>query len=455
MKDLTKGNIYKTFILFAIPLVLSGLLSQAYNIIDTVIAGKFLGSDGIAAIGATSAFMDFVAGIFWGFSAGFSIYVARLFGAKDYLKMQTSICSNCLVMLCSMSLLCVFMFIFINPIFDFLCIDTNIRSQAADYFRIYILGLTFITFNNTGVHVCNALGMSAFPLKMSVLSTFLNIFGNIFSVTVLKAGVSGIAFASVFSGFVVDICYVIKINKCFSELNLKASSKNIDIKSVIKTFGYSLPTTLQQMAMYFSSLLVSPLVNGISGSATAAYAVILKIYSVNSNIYQNSTKTLSTYTAQCVGAGKFKQLKKGVRVGFAQANLFMLPVLCLCVIFAKQVCQMFFPTGFSGEALDYAVVFVRYFLPLIVFNLINNLFHCFYRGIAAMGYLIAVTLSGAVSRFVFSIILVDNYGIFGIYAALCLSWIFEAVITTFLYIRGKWKNKLIKDFNLSEAEIAF
>ena len=107
MKDLTPGNIYKVFILFAIPLVLSGLLSQAYGVINTMIAGKFLGEEGIAAIGSTTSFTELISSVFWGFSAGFSVFVARLFGAKDYADMKTCIYSNCIFMAVSILIIAV------------------------------------------------------------------------------------------------------------------------------------------------------------------------------------------------------------------------------------------------------------------------------------------------------------------------------------------------------------
>ena len=94
MKDLTRGNIYKTFILFAIPLVLSGVLSQCYNLIDTVIAGKFLGDNGLAAIGCTAAFISFSSSIFWGYAAGASIHIAALFGARKYRDIKAAVYHN-------------------------------------------------------------------------------------------------------------------------------------------------------------------------------------------------------------------------------------------------------------------------------------------------------------------------------------------------------------------------
>lgn len=445
MKDLTKGNIYKTFIIFAIPLVLSGLLSQAYGVINTIIAGKFLGEDGIAAIGSTNALIEFISGLFWGFGAGFSIFVARLFGEKNYESMRKNIYSNCIVMAGVIAVIAVFCIIFIRPIFTFLNVDKKVYHDAALYYIVYLLGLVFIIFNNTGVHIMNALGMSSYPLRMSVLSAVMNIAGNIFSVTVLKAGVLGIAFSSVISAFIIDICYFVRLRKCFAELDLCAKGKFFDFAAVKKSLSYSLPVTLQQSAMYFTSLWIAPLINGISASATAAYAVVLKIYAINSNVYQNSTKTLSTYTAQCVGAKKFGQIKKGVFVGFLQANLFLLPVLAVCIIFSKKICASFFPAGYTGEGLQYTIDYVRIYLPFIVFNLVNNLFHGFYRGTGAMSLLILVTCIGSISRIVFSEIFTPAQGIYGIYLGLVLSWIAEAVITGILYFCGHWRKKLIRE----------
>ena len=147
MKDLTQGNIYKVFIFFAIPLVLSGLLSQAYGVINTMIAGKFLGEDGIAAIGSTNSFTELISSVFWGFSAGFSVFVARLFGAKDYAEMKTSIYSNCIFMAITIFAIAVSAVILIRPIFSFLKVDARIYRDAAIYYRVYLLGLIFIIFN--------------------------------------------------------------------------------------------------------------------------------------------------------------------------------------------------------------------------------------------------------------------------------------------------------------------
>ncbi len=145
--------------------------------------------------------------------------------------------------------------------------------------------------------------------------------------------------------------------------------------------------------------------------------------------------------AQCVGAGKFDKIKKGVRVGLLQNVLLVLPTLTLCVIFADELCGLFFPKDYTGEAFDFSVAYARYFLPFAFLDLINNLFHGFFRAIKNMGILIISTSIGAATRLIASLILAERYGIYGIYAGWVISWFIEAIFALTVYLGGFWKIK--------------
>lgn len=442
MKDLTHGNIYKTFILFAIPLVLSGVLSQCYNLIDTVIAGKFIGDMGLAAIGSTSAFISFSSSIFWGYASGAAIHIATLFGARKYKDIKsavyhdlgtlaaTSIAFGLLVVLCD------------DLILHFLQVDSTIYADAKLYLDIYIMGFFLLLLSNNFVHIMNAFGLSSYPFYMSLLSAVLNISGNIISVTILKLGVMGIALSTLISALVVDLCYVYKLRKCFKELGILDIKVSFDFNIVHKLSKYALPCSAQQLIMYIAGLVIAPMVNGISSSASAAYTVVQQIYSFCANIYQNSAKTLSNFTAQCIGANKTDKLKQGVRVGCLQGIAFASVPVIACMIFAEPICQTFFQTGYVGDGLTYAIMFVQIYLPFIAFNVINNLFHSFYRGTASMKLLVLLTATGAVSRIVFSFIFIPIYGMKGMYLGWALSWITESVLAIASYISGIWKKDL-------------
>lgn len=442
MKNLTEGNIYKNFLIFAIPIVISGLLSQAYNIIDSMIAGKYLGEAGLAAVGSTAAFINLATSIFWGYSTGSSIYTAILFGAGKYKDLKVNIYSNAVAVMiisCTISLLSI---IFKNMIFNMLNIDVEIRKMASIYYIIYMSGLFTFCLNHFGVCTMQALGISEYPLRMSIISTIINISGNLLSVTVFNFGIAGIAASSVIAALIPCICYFFRLKRCFNELGVADYKIKISIASVKKSFGFGFPVMLQQSVMYLASFIISPIVNALGSSAIAAYSVDIKIYDINAGVYQNSAKSLMNYTAQCVGAGKTENLKKGVFVGFLQGIILLSPFLITCVTLSSRFCSIFFPSDYTGEAIELAVRFVRCFLPFVVFNVINNLFHAFFRGIKAMKLLLLFTTLGAVSRIIATLLLSRIYGMDGVYMGWVISWICEALPVALLYFSGVWKKAL-------------
>ena len=434
MRDLTKGSIYKSFILFAVPLILSGLLVQGYSIIDNIIAGKFLGEHGLATIGATSQAITLACSVFWGFGAGVGVYIAKRFGANEYKEIKTDVYNIMIISVAVVALFGVILVIFGDGIIALLRVEDNIRRDAKIYYSIYTLGLFLIIANNTFMHIMNALGSSSFPFLMSVLSAVLNISGNILSVTVFKMGIAGIALSSVFSATMVDIAYILNLKACYIKLGIKKEKIKLSFSAFRHILRYAIPTSLQQTAMYIAAFLMSPIVNGIGAAATAGYTVVLRIYNVNACIYQQSAKTVSNYAAQCVGAKEYKKIRKGLFVGLVQGMVFVMPMILLCSLFAPQVNSLFFPSGYKGEALNYAILFSRVYLPFIAFNVINNLFHSFFRGIAAMRLLIVATVLGSVARILSGLILAEIFGMDGIYIGWAISWIAEAVFLFFVYL---------------------
>lgn len=442
MKDLTSGNIYKNFFLFALPIVFSGILSQMYSTINMIIAGRFIGEQALGAIGATTPLATFINSILWGFATGIGIYASSLFGAKKYYRLKSVVFNNFLCLAVAIVFLSVLLIIFKDYIYGFLKIDKSILKDADTYFVICTLGKVFILMPAAFVYIITGMGDSSFPFKMSILSSVLNIAGNVLSVTVFKIGVLGIALSSVLASLFVTLCYNHKLNKYFELLRVKKRTVRFSFKIIRETFQYSIPSMLQQSIMYFSSMILSPIVNGISASATASYTVVLKITDLNQNIYQNSARTIGSYTAQCYGAKKYGNLEKGFYVGIVQNILFVLPVLLVCIIFPNFVCGLFLDSEASATAVNYSVNFLKFCLPFIIFNVINNACHHFFRGIKRMTALLLATLCGSVARIVVSGILAPEYGIYGIYVGWVFSWFADAAFGLIYYYFGKWRKDL-------------
>lgn len=446
MKDLTQGNVYKTYFLFALPLVLAGFLMQAYNLIDTVIAGRFLGESGLAALGATSEMIILTSSTFWGVNAGLGIYTAALFGAKKYEDLKNNLYTTFLILFGTMLTIGILLVIFREPIFDFLRVDEAIRPEARKYFTVYILGLALIVTNDFGLCTLNALGASGFPFKMSLLSMTLNISGNLLSVAVLDLGVLGLAISSVTAAFIVDIFYFFKIRKCLHELGvLKGTPFRVSLPHLRQSAVYAVPPGFQQLVMYISSFLILPLINGVGDAASAAYIVILQLYSVVAEVYQNSSKTVSNYVAQASGAGKTHLYTKGIRAGLLQAVAFATPLVALFALFPRFFAGLFFPAGFSGDAVEYVILFLTSCLPFVIINTVNNLFHSYFRGVADAKLLLFTTAFGSFSRLVLTYLFIGK-GIVGVFLGWAGSWVLEAILNGCLYffvIRPKCKKATV------------
>ena len=443
-KDLTEGNIYKNFILYVIPLILAALLSQAYSTIDSVIAGKYVGDYALGAIGAASSLSTFLSTLFSGFSVGFSIYVARLFGRKDYAKLKSDIVNVMLFLIGCLVLVGVLCVVFCKPIFAFLRVDDEILIDAMIYFCITKAGFFLIVGNSALVQILHALGVTGFSFYMSLLSAVLNIGGNIVSVTVLHMGIAGIALSTVLSSAVVMVFYLLKLRACFRELPCEKTPFRFSLHSVGASLRYSLPVCLQQGSMYFAGLVLSPITNGLGAAATTGYAVSNRFASVCATVYQNSSKVVSTYTAQSIGAGKTDRIRKGLFAGAVQSFVLVAPVLLACVLFARPISSIFFTNGYTGEAFEYAVRFAVIYLPFLLFNVINNLMHSFFRGMGALGTLIFSTAFGSAVRILLTFLLVGSMHIDGIYFGWAASWVAEALLCFVIYLCRYRNEKMIQ-----------
>lgn len=434
MKDLTSGNIYKNFILFAIPMVLSGMLTQAYATIDTVIAGKFIGDAALAAVGATSPLISFMSSMFWGFGVGFSVYVARLFGAGEYKKIK-SVLYTCLAIVSAVLIaISLLLIIFRGAVFSLMNIEPSVETTS--YFVCYMAGFIFIILTSYGVFLTNALGIGSFPFVMSVLSAVMNVGGNLFTVIVLDWGVLGLALSSVVSAMSVCICYALKLRGCFKEMGVLKEKVSWDFKGMGNSTRYAVPNMAQQMIMYASGMVISPMINGMGETATAAYTVAQKTYDINASVYQNSSKTLSNYTSQACGAGKHHLLRKGVRVGGVQALLFAAPFILVCALFPRTIAGFFFDGNADPRSIEYAVQFMSRFLPFIVINVFANLFHSYFRGLGEKAPLMLSTLCGSVTRIIVSFILIPTMGMTGMYIGWVSFWIADAIVCIAFYIKA-------------------
>lgn len=441
-KNITEGNIVKTFIKMAIPLIIGGLLSKAFNLIDMIMAGKLLSDTAIAAIGGTASFITLISSMFWGLGNGTSIYIATLFGSKQYDKAKSAFVTNLLFVFGLSFFISIIAIVFKEGIFNLLKIDETIYSETSNYYVVYLLGIAFILTNAYCNYVFYAMGDSVFPLLISVLATIINIATKYLFVVYTPYKITGLALSSVLSGIISLVLSVYLILKYYKKIGLKKVS--FDIVHIKKSLPLSFPCMAQQSTLYISSTLLQPIVNGISYEATAGYSVGMKVISLISCAFEAASKCVSTYSAQCMGAKKYDKVTKCLVPGYVQNFLFSLPLILIILIFPDFICKLFFDEK-SQNSLELAKMCIPICVPFMFAHIYKNLFHSYFRGVRAMGVLLICTLIYSISH-IASGYLLAYMGLKGIYWATNIALIIEGIVITIIYFLGLWKPEEYKNW---------
>ncbi len=441
MKNLTQGNIYKRFILFGLPLMLGGLISQIYSTVDTAMVGKLLGDKELASLSATSPLIKVVTAIFWGFSGGVGPYIAKLYGKQDIKGIKDTIKFVLTMNVIVSVAISVVLLVFKTQIFTFLKVDTEIWDLASDYYVVYVSGYFTFTLTSVLYHTSTATNKSVMPFIANLISCVLNIGGNYLSIAVFNLGVKGVALSSVISSLAVTIYYLIFIKIHLSKQYSQYEDSRLNVKEIL---GYGIPCIFQQWLIYVPGFVISPFINNLGYEATASLSVINIIFTICEGLYVNSSRAVSIHSAQCLGQKNYLRIKKGVVAGLVQESVFILPVIAICMIFPNFICNVFLDNEASQIIRDNIFRFVYVCLPFILLNASCSTLHSFYRGVKSMNILLLVTGVAGVVRTIVTLVLVANMQMDAIYLGWTLSWAIEALVSWVLYFSNIWQPKEMK-----------
>ena len=455
---LYEGNMRKNYLLFAIPLILSALLSQSYSFINSMLIGKFIGSDAFAATASTAQLVDFINSIFWGYLTGVGIYISVLFGRNDYKRMLNVIKLNFLISTVAAVLISCVCNIFCDEIFDLLNVNDEIYHDSEMYFRTFISGLVLFQLNWGFVYIAYGMGMTRLPLLTSVVTGVCNVGLNYLFLSVMDKGIEYSALSTIICNFLSLVFYFIVYKKIFKSMGIKNKGIAFNREDLKASFDYGTPTMLQQMTMYCCTAVASPLANTCSTEALSGYSVANNSRTLIAAIYQNSSKANTTLIAQAMGAKRIDKIKEGTKIGIQQSLIFFGVTLALFVIFAKQFTGLFLDSAEDAESFAVSVNIIRFLMPFIFFNVFNNLFHGIFRAVGSGKLMFISTLIYAISfviyAYIFFDILPNDYRIYGVYLALSAAYITEVIFAFVVYVTGKWKTaeykELEKQYNESK-----
>lgn len=435
--DLTEGKISRSLLLFALPMMAGNLLQQFYNIADTLIVGRVLGSNALAAVGSAYTLMTFLTSIFLGLSMGsgalFSIYK----GKNDQDSLRNAIVHAFALIMAVTVLLNVLVYIGIDPILHFLRVPDEVWDGMKAYLLVIFAGIIATSLYNYFSCLLRALGNSTIPLVFLAVSAVLNIGLDLLFVAVLPWGIRGAALATVIAQYVSGIGITLYVLlKC---RDLLPSREDLQFnRQILGEIGnLSSMTCVQQSVMNFGILMVQGLVNSFGPVVMAAFAAAVKIDTFAYLPVQDFGNAYSTFIAQNYGAGKKDRIRKGTRESFLISFLFCIVISAVVCIFAAPLMRIFV----SAKETTVIASGVRYLR-------IEGAFYCgigclfllygYYRAVKKPGMSVILTVISLGTRVALAYILSAYIGETGIWMAIPIGWVL-ADITGLAYMKFQEK----------------
>ena len=430
-RDLTTGRITATMVRFAVPMIVGDLLQQLYNVVDTLIVGKFVGRDALAAVGSSYTLMTFLTSILLGLCMGSGTVFSMYYGAKNNERLKKSAYTSFIMIAVCAVILSVIVFAFVDPIMAFLQVPGEVYQMMRNYLMIIFTGIAATFLYNFFAFLLRALGNSVVPLAFLAVSAVMNIVLDLVFVLVFDMGVEGAAIATVFSQYVSGVGLAVYTLVKHKELR---PGGGIYEKGLLRELAdFSFLTCLQQSIMNFGILMVQGLINSFGIVIMAAFAAAVKIDSFAYMPVQDFGNAFSIFIAQNYGAGEKERIKKGIAAAFKISAVFSIAISAVVCLFAKPL-MLIFIQPHETEVLAVGMQYLRVEGAFYIGIGWLFLFYGLYRAVRKPGMSVVLTIISLGTRVVLAYTLsaVPAIGVLGIWASVPIGW-FLADATGFLY----------------------
>ena len=420
-RDLTKGNITKGLVLFALPMIAGNLLQQLYNIADTLIVGRALGRNALAAVGSAYTLMTFLTSVFLGLSMGAGALFSICLGKQDKPSLRSAVAHALGLILGVTLLLNAAVYLFLDEILLFLQIPAELAADMRTYLLIIFAGLLATSVYNFFACLLRAVGNSVAPLWFLGISALLNIGLDLLFVLVFHWGIAGAAAATVFSQYVSGVgLLAYTFLRCREFLPSRAELR-FRREILRELLDLSMLTCAQQSAMNFGILLIQRLVDSFGPITMAAFAAAVKIDTFAYLPVQDFGNAFSTFVAQNFGAGRTERLRRGFRQALLLSAGFSVVLSALVCIFAHPLMHIFVQAG-ETEVLAAGVRYLR--VEGAFYAGIGCLFLLYgvYRAVKRPGMSVVLTVISLGTRVALAYALAGTLGEVGIWAAIPIGW---------------------------------
>lgn len=433
--DLTQGPVVRSMLRFAFPMIIGNLLQQCYNIADTLIVGRFLGPNALAAVGSSFTLMTFLTSILLGLCMGSGTIFSIRFGQKDENGLKEAIFASFVLIGVITLILNVASYACVDWLQSFLRVPEEVWGMMQSYLTVIFCGIFATFLYNYFASLLRAVGNSVVPLIFLAISAVLNIVLDLWFVLGLKRGVAGAAEATVISQFVSGIGIALFTWFYCPSLRINKSHCCIHWSSVKEISGFSLLTCVQQSVMNLGILMVQGLVNSFGPTVMAAFAAAVKIDAFAYMPVQDFGNAFSTFIAQNHGAQKEPRIREGLKGAVLVALIFCLMISVGVWVFARPLMLLFVnpeETAIIAEGIRYLRIEGTFYCGIGCLFLLYGL----YRGLGKPAMSVVLTVFSLGTRVALSYALssIPSIGVVGIWWSIPIGWILADVVGLLYYL---------------------
>lgn len=447
---MTEGNPFKTIFFFAVPMIISNLFQQLYNVIDTLIVGNRLGQDALAAVGSASSITAVFVQLATGLALGGSIVISQYFGAGKTEKIRlcttTSACFSAAVGLLSN----VLMWIFAEPLLLYVNTPVEIVPLGVDYLRFYFLGSVPIFLYNALSSVYTALGNSKTPLKFLVISSVANVVLDLVFIINFHWGVAGAAAATAISQLIAMVLALLDLPKLLAGFPVQKTEKGktvfFDGKLLGTMLRFALPSAIQQSIVSVGSVVVQATINSFGSAVMAGTAAASKVINLAIAIPINYANAYSAFVGQNMGAKKVERIWPGLRSSILCCGGISLGITVVFEVFAEPIIRLFLSETEADitRALAVGSEYIRVVGACLVVFAAYMLVKATFKGSGDMSWFILTTLLSFFIRLVITVGFAGTFGVDVIWWGFNLGWIISLLLAIGRYVQGGWKRKAIE-----------
>ena len=441
-RDLTKGPVVKSMLLFAIPLILGDLLQQCYNIADTLIVGQFLGANALAAVGSSFTLMTFLTSIILGLCMGSGALFSMRFGQRDEKALHENICASFFFIAAVSVLLNVLSYVCLDGLRTFLRVPDEVWGDMRAYLFVIFMGIPAIFLYNYFAAFLRAIGNSVIPMIFLAVSSVMNIGLDLWFVLGLKRGVAGAAEATVIAQFFSGIGIAVYTLLRYPESRAVKNIRCLRRERVREVISFSTLTCVQQSVMNLGILMVQGLVNSFGTVVMAAFAAGVKIDAFAYMPVQDFGNAFSTFIAQNYGAKERSRIRSGLKSAMRISMGFGVLISALVFIFAEPLMKIFVDAGETeiiAEGVRYLRIEGAFYFGIGLLFLLYGL----YRALGKPGMSVVLTVISLGTRVALAYLLsaVPAFGVTGIWWSVPIGWILADAVGL-LYFKAN-KEKLL------------